>query len=232
MDTRQRGLAVLRERMKILALALISGIALFISGSIEADVFTFQPEPGKLNNLDHNKYYEWIIGWSMPSGHSITSAVLSFSQIYDASGDPDNILYMHLLKSSLPVNSNYYNVWVDHQEEWDNPDYHTYKDAFDGQGAFIAKWSDPDPDLEKHDKYNPAYDFGILGLIDDLETYSANGAFGFGFDPDCVYNFLDPNDGITFTITTSPIPEPGVLALIGTGLAGLVGYSKLCRRRK
>jgi hypothetical protein len=59
-------------------------------------------------------------------------------------------------------------------------------------------------------------------LIGILTAYALNGSFGFGIDPDCHYY----NDGITFTVTTEPVPEPTTILLLGLGLVGLAGIRR------
>ncbi|MFA7485981.1 MAG: PEP-CTERM sorting domain-containing protein, partial [Phycisphaerae bacterium] len=64
-------------------------------------------------------------------------------------------------------------------------------------------------------------DFAELGLLDVLTEYintppssSRRANFGFGIDPDCHYY----NDGIKFVITTTVVPEPATIGLLGLGL--------------
>jgi hypothetical protein len=53
-------------------------------------------------------------------------------------------------------------------------------------------------------------------------SYAGNGNFGLGFDPDCHYF----NNGIKLTVETTGVPEPGTLILLGSGLLGIVAYSR------
>lgn len=188
---------------KTLALLLVTG-SLGVA-VVQAGVYTFQPAPADLWDLDHYKYYTWGIGWSIPDGETLTGATLFIDNINDWQVEPD-ILYIHLLDDpTIGVTSG-----TDNQ----NP-----ADHFQGQGVLLTTYTDDDGWPNPPEDW--IYTFAATQL-DDLESYLANGVFGFGFDPDCHYF----NDGITLTIeTTETVPEPSVGLLVSVGL-GLAGWGK------
>ena len=90
-------------------------------------------------------------------------------------------------------------------------DWENHSDAFAGQGAFIADYTDPSPGTQTL----------TYTISQSYLTWLADGNFGFGFDPDCHYY----NRGISLTIVTRPnvsyAPAPGGTTLCAIGL-GLV----------
>jgi len=158
--------------------------------------YTFQPSPADLYGLDHNKYYTWGIDFTIPNGQPIIEAVLTFEDIYDWSVEDDDHLYTHLLDN--PPSG------VVAQNDWQGGG-----DNFSGQGILIGDWSDPGGGSSTG--FDLVYDFTTDQLA-TLNTYAADGRFGFGIDPDCHYY----NDGIEFKITT--IPSPGAIVLGGIGV--------------
>jgi hypothetical protein len=95
-------------------------------------------------------------------------------------------------------------------------------------GPLIGVYTDKDYRRTEDLKYK----FSELGLLDTLNSYLATpyGAgksnFGIGFDPDCHYN----NCGVKLIIQTTPVPEPGSILTLVTGLCSVAGYG--LRRRK
>ena len=196
----------------------LSGIMLFVTNSY-ATVFDFTPylqDPHywdgnfyDLDDLDHWYYYQWVIDWSIPAGEDIVSAALRFDDINDWVVESGDSLYIHLLDfttSDTPGVTYYY----DGQGGGDNfgtqgvslPTYHDY-------GASPEDWSHTFTAAE----------------IASLTSYAADGRFGFGFDPDCHYF----NNGVSFQITTSRVPEPATVMLFG---AGFLGYGLIRRKFK
>ncbi|MGZ5537736.1 MAG: hypothetical protein ACXWG0_04325, partial [Chthoniobacterales bacterium] len=98
-------------RIAAMRKSLLSGFcACLFALQAGATVYTLAPTPSNLGNLDHNQFYTWGMNWSLPKGETITSATLSFSQIWDWTVESD-VLFIHLLNTApLGVYS-----WTDNQ---------------------------------------------------------------------------------------------------------------------
>jgi hypothetical protein len=90
-----------------LCLAVAAVILLALPSLVSADVFTWQPPTSPvtgqkdLDDLDHHVAYAWrLSGVTLPTGHSITSATLSFANIANWDNNP-NKLFIHLLDTAL-----------------------------------------------------------------------------------------------------------------------------------
>lgn len=188
--------------VRLLLAVCVSAMVLCAVGAAHAAVYSFVPNPADLYDLDHYQYYTWGFQWTLPANEVLVDAVLYFQNINNWTYEPNkNWLYIHLLDNPpLGVKT-----FTDNQGGGD---------AFAGQGVLVAVYTDNDPVPVPLLSYSLA----SLGLLGALETYAANGVVGFGIDPDCHYY----NDGIKFKITTTIIPEPSGLAVLGLGLLPLL----------
>lgn len=163
--------------------------------------FQFQPVPANLYNLDHHKYYAWKIHFSPPSGETIIGASLFFDDIRNWD-DNANILYVSLLNGNDLTTA--LTMGTDNQGGGDN--------TLGFSGAVS---------LETYSLSTTAKDITYnfdSSEIATLNTYAlADSNFGIGFDPDCHYW----NDGITLTVTTTPVPGAVLLGILGLGVAGV-----------
>ena len=197
------------KRSKSIGLACMVAVAV-IATSANADVYTFQPYPVDLFDLEHSKYYTWKIDFSPPSGETITDAGLFFDNIRNYNSS-DNELFVSLLPGSW--------LW-DGLAEFDDtlPGHDDDNGLYTGHVPLIA-YTLPDYATDQ------TYDFSS-SEIGALNTYvSLDGNFGIGFDPDCHFY----NDGVTLTIETAHAPVPGAVLL---GSIGLSCSGWLLRKRK
>jgi hypothetical protein len=204
--------------------------ALAMAATAHAISYTFIPNDGQGNtadlwDLDHTKYYTWgFKNITIPAGYVIKSAKLTIENIDNwssAENNGGNKLYLQLLdQTSYRGNANAGTA-------------RQYADNTPGLSDFFAtyNYSDhikigeyTDTDGGRGHAEDLAYNFGTLGLLDDLTKYIKNGGtFGFGFDPDCHYN----NDGVKFEMEYCRAPEGGATAaLLLTSLAGLAGLRR------
>ena len=198
-------------------------IVAVMATSLWADVYTFRPSHPTLNDLPHQCYFTWGVKWELPQGEEITSATLTFKNIWNQTREP-NILYTHLLDDVPDPNGSpsyqavgtgkhaYERITIietDSQGEGDS-----FAD-WPGDHVLLGMWTD------NHGGQPRNFDL-VYNISSDHFGMLANGAFGFGIDPDCHYF----NDGITFSIVTSPaVPAPAAMGLGAIGLA-IVFWSK------
>jgi hypothetical protein len=183
--------------------SLLVGILLLGVLPASAGIYSFQPYDADLGDLDHYKAYSWRINWSHTS-ERITAATLKFKNIYDWTSESNDILWVNLLNSP-PTGYHGINVYTDNQGSTN------YFAGWDG--ALVGTWTDPVGGLPAD---NVTFSIGG-GLLETLNTYAADGVFGFGLDPDCHYY----NCGVSLQIETSAVPEPASLLLFGMGLTAL-----------
>lgn len=194
-------------------------LILLMSIVAHARDYTFTPNPADLGDLDHDYYYAWMISWTPPFGETIVGAQLSINNINNWAYEPDeNWLYIHLI-DSRPANGTKIksggNVWRWRDNEHGGNNWADH-------GEWIATYTDNSRRSE-----DLSYDLGSLGLLDELNSYAADGSFGLGFDPDCHYN----NCGVTLKLTTAAVPEPTGIITLASGLLP-VGVVTGRRKRK
>lgn len=191
---------------------------------------TFQPTPSDMDDLDHHMVYTWRLDNINLQNQAITSATLTFTNIRNWDSNP-NILHLHLLDTarnsgvrsfvddptgSVPV--------TDLTDDFVSTRYHS-------DPAWLVANSTADTLLG-----NPSftttpgtYTLTFNGTqLTALRNYLANGNnLAFGLDPDCHYF----NDGISFTMNLTPVPEVASFGPV-LGLIAVAASSEILRRRR
>lgn len=214
--------------MKRMLLTVIVVLGAF--SSVQATMTQYQPNPVDLNDLDHHDVYTWRIDNINLSNVSITSATLTIKNIANWDTNP-NILYIHLLDTAINagvasfVDDPTGSVPVtDMTDDFVSTRYHNSAGWLVANGTRDTLLASPSFTTTGHD-YTISFNASQLAAL--TSYINAGHDLAFGFDPDC--HFF--NDGITFTLTTSPIPEFSS----GIPVAGLVGVAvavEMFRRRR
>lgn len=205
-------------------LFIIIAAVLFVFSFIptsSAAVYTFQPSPNDLHNLDHYYYYVWGIDWTPQPNETVQEATLSIQDLNNWTAEA-NTLYIHLIDEA----PNGVVVGYDGQGQGDNLLYWT-QGSIAGPNILLDTYHDTDGSYGlSNPGINYSYSFAANGALDELLLYSShNGDFSIGFDPDCSYY----DDGVLFQIVTSTntvIPEPASMLLMIGGLLGVFGLRR------
>lgn len=189
--------------MKKRSVLVLLGAAI-VASSAQAGVYHFSPSDPDLADLPHEYYYKWTINWTVPDGEYISGASLLFDNIRNWTYEA-NVLYSRLL-SSGPGGVRQY-------ADWEYP-----ADAFAGQGVSLVTYynipSRPPQDLVH---------YLTTDQLSALSSYSQDGNFAIGIDPDCHFY----NDGVRLTIETAQVPAPGAVVL---GMGGFGAVSAIRHR--
>lgn len=208
----------------------IATLPFVASAQASVSTLSFQPSPSDLGNLDHHMVYTWRIDNISLADSAITSATLSIANISNWDTNP-NVLHLHLLDTAKNAGVNSF---------VDDPSGST--PVTDLTDDFVSTRYQSDPNwLVKSgtaDTFlaNPSFtttgvNYTLNFTPTELQTLAAYVADGndiaFGLDPDCHFD----NDGISFTMTLTPVPEMSALYPL-IGLIAAIGFTQLLRRRR
>jgi len=255
------------KKIMVIVIVVIATFAAMTSAAL-AGTYTFQSRDSggirtDFEDLDHAKAYMWAFSWKPAADEIITSASLTFNNIYNNDNN-SNWLGIYLIQDKLATGgTSGWNSWstdkfgdsdlTPNTAVYQKTDNENVAKPFDAVANKVLVGAYSDTRQGSTIKDNPVLDFAHPALIsastptwgwniyddhpldtsviDELSTWSADGNWALGVDPDCHFY----NDGITFTIittktppTTPAVPEPMSMVLGSLGL-GLV--SGLKRRR-
>lgn len=210
----------MKPHIAALVLCLFSGLAV-------ADTLTYRPVPSDLYDLDHHNLYTWRVGGVNLGAYTVTGATLTFSNIRNWDGNP-NMLYVHLFDTAVYggvasfIDDNPASAPVtDIRDDFVDPRWHNGTNAIGQPAPWLIAPGTAGVHLfdESFGTTPETFVYGFTsGEIALLNTFILNGGnFALGFDPDCHFW----NDGVTLRLTTARVPEPGLMALLGTAVAAV-----------
>ena len=209
--------------------AIFGVIAAASSASAAVTTMSWQPSPVNLNDLDHHSLYTWRIDNINVNPSTITSATISFDNIRNWDSNY-NVLHIHLLDTARfsgvasfiddPTNSS---PVTDFTDDFSNTRFH-------GNSGWLVANGTSDTFLKDKTFSETPVDYTYTFSADELtalQQYLAHGEdIALGFDPDCHYF----NDGITFTLNFTPVPEVANMIPIALLLIAAIGFE--IRRRR
>ncbi len=187
------------------------------------DIITISPPgAGDIRDLDHNYAYLWRIDLNsylnLQPNETITGVSLFFDNITDWTNEVNDILWVNMVDPNYIHGSNSVTFYTDNQ----NPsNFFSIIRRQYFRTTLIDTWSDPNSASQTDDITFNIDLAAFLDYISDDPTHTDQaGWIGFGLDGDCHYW----NDGVRLVIntTTTNVPEPTLLSLLGCGLLGLL----------
>lgn len=217
-----------RSRLIRRIVCLLACAGLVSSTQAAVTNLTFQPNPTDINDLDHHMVYTWRIDNISLSGLAVTGATLSIANIANWDTNP-NVLHLHLLDTAInPGIASFFDTGgvpvADLTDDFVSTRFHSDPNWLVKAGTADTFLADP---TFTTTGVNYALNF-TASQLQTLSAYIANGKdIAFGLDPDC--HFF--NDGITFKMTLTPVPEMSALFPL-IGLLAAVAFTRILQRRR
>jgi hypothetical protein len=214
----------------LFAIALAAACFTAATAGAAVTTLTYQPNPVDLYDLDHHMVYTWRLDNLNLDTASITGASLSFSGIRNWDSN-DNVLHLHLLDTAIYSGVHSFedvdqtqSPVVDLTDDFSNARYHN------NAGWLVANGT-ADTLLGNPSFGTSATNYTINFTSSELSALKAYIAAGhdiaFGLDPDCHFY----NNGITFAIQSTPVPEMSATLPI-IALLAVAGMLEIRRRRR
>lgn len=214
----------------LIVIALAAGSLLAAPARAAVTTLNYQPNPVDLYDLDHHMVYTWRLDNLTVDTSTITGASLSFNSIRNWDSN-DNVLHLHLLDTAINAGvASFQDVdqtqvpVVDLTDDFANARYHTASGWLVANGTADTLLGNP-TFTTTGTNFTLAFNSSELSA---LKAYIASGHdIAFGLDPDCHFY----NNGITFSIQSTPVPEMSATLPI-IALVGVAGMLEIRRRRR
>lgn len=208
---------------------IISIIAAVICLAVAAPVFAMQytfDTSSATNTWLHNSglsddnNFAWNLPLTLSQGETITSAVISIKNLQNWQNNV-NHLYVNFLKNPdnvVTTPTSITNEGNSINGSSNDFAYSSLANHFSGailNNDFSLPWDGTNDATVKRDVTYTTTSQSVLVFLKD----AANGSFAVGFDPDCHFN-ADSME-LQINTTTSTVPEPSTLLLLGVGVAGI-----------
>lgn len=228
MNTKSNQMKFFTRKSALSCLSLALGMA--FASQAQATLVTYEPTPKDLNDLDHYSAYTWRLDNINLNGGTITAASLTFTNIRNWDTNA-NVLHLWLLDTAKSAGvASFIDEPTKVAPVTDLTD-DFLSTRFHGNANWLVTNGTAQTFLKDKSFGTTPSNYTLnftASQLAVLQQYINNGRnVAFGLDPDC--HFF--NDGVSFTMNITPVPEMNALFPL-VGLLAAVSSTHILRRRR